>query len=163
MVRSMNHDPIIFAMANPIPEIIPQEAKEAGALEVGTGRSDFPNQINTVLAFSGIFRGVLDVHAKEINEEMKLAAVYEIAALISDEDLHADYVIPDPFDPRVAAQVAAAGLNHPVEMIPMLECRNITASSIFICKAYSVRSNSLIAPLMELIVKMLVFKWFSSN
>jgi malate dehydrogenase (oxaloacetate-decarboxylating) len=109
MVRSMNHDPIIFAMANPIPEIIPQEAKEAGALEVGTGRSDFPNQINTVLAFSGIFRGVLDVHAKEINEEMKLAAVYEIAALISDEDLHADYVIPDPFDPRVAAQVAAAG------------------------------------------------------
>jgi len=108
MVRSMNENPIIFAMANPIPEIMPQEAKEAGALVVGTGRSDFPNQVNNVLAFPGIFRGALDVHAKEINEEMKLAAVYAIAGLISDEDLHNDYVIPVPFDRRVAAHVAAA-------------------------------------------------------
>jgi malate dehydrogenase (oxaloacetate-decarboxylating) len=108
MVYSMNDDPIIFAMANPVPEIMPQEAKEAGALVVGTGRSDFPNQVNNVLAFPGIFRGALDVHAKEINEEMKIAAVYAIAGLISDEDLHADYVIPDPFDHRVAAYVAAA-------------------------------------------------------
>jgi malate dehydrogenase (oxaloacetate-decarboxylating) len=108
MVRSMNHDPIIFAMANPVPEIMPQEAKEAGALVVGTGRSDFPNQVNNVLAFPGIFRGALDVHAKEINEEMKLAAVYAIAGLIEEENLHTDYVIPDPFDCRVAAYVAAA-------------------------------------------------------
>ncbi|MCM3655242.1 NADP-dependent malic enzyme [Metabacillus litoralis] len=108
MVRSMNHDSIIFAMANPVPEIMPQEAKEAGALVVGTGRSDFPNQVNNVLAFPGIFRGALDVHAKEINEEMKLAAVYAIAGLIAEEDLHIDYVIPDPFDRRVAAYVAAA-------------------------------------------------------
>lgn len=108
MVRSMNHDPIIFAMANPVPEIMPQEAKEAGALVVGTGRSDFPNQVNNVLAFPGIFRGALDVHAKEINEEMKLAAVYAIAGLIAEEDLHTDYVIPDPFDRRVAAYVSAA-------------------------------------------------------
>lgn len=108
MVRSMNHEPIIFAMANPVPEIMPQDAKEAGALVVGTGRSDFPNQVNNVLAFPGIFRGALDVQAKEINEDMKLAAVHAIAGLISDEDLHADYVIPHPFDRRVAAHVAAA-------------------------------------------------------
>ncbi|MDQ0247723.1 malate dehydrogenase (oxaloacetate-decarboxylating) [Bacillus fengqiuensis] len=108
MVRSMNENPIIFAMANPVPEIMPEDAKEAGALVIGTGRSDFPNQVNNVLAFPGIFRGALDVHAKEINEEMKLAAVYAIAGLISNEDLHADYVIPDPFDRRVAAHVAAA-------------------------------------------------------
>lgn len=108
MVRSMNHDPIIFAMANPVPEIMPQEAIEAGALVVGTGRSDFPNQVNNVLAFPGIFRGALDVHAKEINDEMKLAAVYAIAGLIAEEDLHTDYVIPDPFDRRVAAYVSAA-------------------------------------------------------
>ncbi|WP_078409813.1 NAD(P)-dependent malic enzyme [Priestia abyssalis] len=108
MVRSMNHDPIIFAMANPTPEIMPQEAKEAGALVVGTGRSDFPNQVNNVLAFPGIFRGALDVRATEINEEMKLAAVHAIAELIADNELHADYVIPDPFDHRVAAYVAAA-------------------------------------------------------
>ncbi|MFL6559616.1 MAG: malic enzyme-like NAD(P)-binding protein, partial [Bacillus sp. (in: firmicutes)] len=98
----------IFAMANPVPEIMPDAAKEAGALVVGTGRSDFPNQVNNVLAFPGIFRGALDVRAKEINEEMKLAAVYAIACLISEVELHADYVIPDPFDPRVAAQVATA-------------------------------------------------------
>jgi malate dehydrogenase (oxaloacetate-decarboxylating) len=108
MVSSMHRDPIIFAMANPVPEIMPAEAKEAGALVVGTGRSDFPNQVNNVLAFPGIFRGALDVRAKEINEEMKLAAVYAIAGLIPTEELHADLVIPDPFDPRVAAQVASA-------------------------------------------------------
>lgn len=108
MVRSMNHHPIIFAMANPIPEIMPKDAKEAGALVIGTGRSDFPNQVNNVLAFPGIFRGALDIRAKEINEEMKLAAVHAIAGLISDEELHANYVIPDPFDRRVAAHVAAA-------------------------------------------------------
>ena len=108
MIRSMNADSIIFAMANPVPEIMPKEAIEAGAIVVGTGRSDFPNQVNNVLAFPGIFRGALDVQAKEINEEMKLAAVQAIAGLIADEELHADYVIPDPFDPRVAAHVAAA-------------------------------------------------------
>ncbi|USK68692.1 NAD(P)-dependent malic enzyme [Peribacillus asahii] len=108
MIKSMNDDPIIFAMANPVPEIMPEEAKEAGAFVIGTGRSDFPNQVNNVLAFPGIFRGALDVQAKEINEEMKLAAVYAIAGLISDHDLHAEYVIPNPFDPRVAAHVAEA-------------------------------------------------------
>jgi malate dehydrogenase (oxaloacetate-decarboxylating) len=115
MVRSMNSDPIIFAMANPIPEILPEAAKEAGALVIGTGRSDFPNQVNNVLAFPGIFRGALDVQAKEINEEMKLAAVHAIATLISDEELHADYVIPDPFDRRVAAYVAEAVANAAIE------------------------------------------------
>ncbi|MBI0579290.1 NAD-dependent malic enzyme [Neobacillus cucumis] len=115
MVRSMQRDPIIFAMANPVPEIMPDEAKEAGALVVGTGRSDFPNQVNNVLAFPGIFRGALDVRAKEINEEMKLAAIYAIADLISDIELHADYVIPDPFDPRVAAHVAAAVASSAIE------------------------------------------------
>jgi malate dehydrogenase (oxaloacetate-decarboxylating) len=108
MIHSMNQDPIIFALANPIPEIMPQEAKDAGAKVVGTGRSDFPNQVNNVLAFPGIFRGALDVHATEINEEMKLAAVYAIAELIQEHELHADYVIPDPFDRRIAAHVAAA-------------------------------------------------------
>jgi malate dehydrogenase (oxaloacetate-decarboxylating) len=115
MVVSMHRDPIIFAMANPVPEIMPDVAKEAGALVVGTGRSDFPNQVNNVLAFPGIFRGTLDVRAKEINEEMKLAAVYAIADLIPAEELHADHVIPDPFDPRVAAQVAAAVANAAME------------------------------------------------
>ncbi|WP_305475144.1 NADP-dependent malic enzyme [Bacillus sp. EB600] len=108
MVRSMNDDSIIFAMANPMPEIMPDDAKEAGALVIGTGRSDFPNQVNNVLAFPGIFRGALDVCAKEINEDMKLAAVYAIAGLITNEELQPDYVIPDPFDPRVAAHVAEA-------------------------------------------------------
>ena len=115
MVRSMNRDPIIFAMANPTPEIMPEVAKKAGALVVGTGRSDFPNQVNNVLAFPGIFRGALDVRAAEINEEMKLAAVNAIAGLISDQELHADYVIPDPFDRRVAAHVAAAVANAAIE------------------------------------------------
>lgn len=108
MVASMNPDAIIFAMANPVPEIMPDEAKEAGAKVIGTGRSDFPNQVNNVLAFPGIFRGALDVRATHINEEMKIAAVEAIAALISDEELNADYVIPGPFDPRVAPNVAAA-------------------------------------------------------
>lgn len=108
MVASMNVDPIIFAMANPDPEIMPDTAKAAGAKIVGTGRSDFPNQVNNVLAFPGIFRGALDVRATHINEEMKIAAVEAIAGLIKPDELHADYVIPAPFDPRVAPEVAAA-------------------------------------------------------
>ncbi|MDT8859411.1 NAD-dependent malic enzyme [Alkalihalobacillus sp. MEB130] len=108
MVESMNADPIIFAMANPVPEIMPEEAKKAGASVIGTGRSDFPNQVNNVLAFPGIFRGALDVRATHINEEMKVAAVYAIADLVSETDLSPDYVIPAPFDPRVAPAVAAA-------------------------------------------------------
>ncbi|NLV36489.1 MAG: NAD-dependent malic enzyme [Clostridiaceae bacterium] len=108
MVRSMAKDPIIFAMANPTPEIMPDDAKEVGAAVVGTGRSDFPNQINNVLAFPGIFRGTLDVRASDINDEMKIAAAKAIADLISDEELNADYVIPAPFDPRVADCVAKA-------------------------------------------------------
>jgi malate dehydrogenase (oxaloacetate-decarboxylating) len=108
MVQSMNDNAIIFAMANPIPEIMPDEAKAAGAAVVGTGRSDFPNQVNNVLAFPGIFRGALDVHATNINEEMKLAAAYAIADLIDENELNADYCIPSPFDPRVAPHVAAA-------------------------------------------------------
>ncbi len=115
MVRTMNPDSIIFAMANPVPEIMPQAARNAGALVVGTGRSDYPNQVNNVLAFPGIFRGALDVQAKEINEEMKLAAVYAIADLIDEDDLHAEYVIPNAFDPRVAAFVAAAVANAAME------------------------------------------------
>jgi malate dehydrogenase (oxaloacetate-decarboxylating) len=108
MVRSMNRDAIIFAMANPTPEIMPDDAKAAGAAVVGTGRSDFPNQVNNVLAFPGIFRGALDTRATNINEEMKLAAVYAIADLITPEELSADKVIPAPFDARVAPNVAAA-------------------------------------------------------
>lgn len=106
MVQSMNKDAIIFAMANPAPEIMPKEAKRAGASVVGTGRSDFPNQVNNVLAFPGIFRGALDVRAKAINEEMKIAAAYGIAGLIEEHELNPDYVIPAPFDPRVAPKVA---------------------------------------------------------
>jgi malate dehydrogenase (oxaloacetate-decarboxylating) len=108
MVESMNDDPIIFAMANPDPEITPDDAKEAGAKVIGTGRSDFPNQVNNVLAFPGIFRGALDVNATHINEDMKKAAVYAIAELITEDELNEDYVIPNPFDPRVAPEVAAA-------------------------------------------------------
>ena len=108
MVKSMAKDPIIFAMANPVPEIMPDEAKEAGAKVVGTGRSDFANQINNVLAFPGIFRGALDVRARDINDEMKIAAAKAIASLISDEELNPEYVIPAPFDPRVAKAVAQA-------------------------------------------------------
>ncbi len=108
MVKSMNRDAIIFAMANPVPEIMPSEAKEAGAAVIGTGRSDFPNQVNNVLAFPGIFRGALDTYATTINEEMKLAAVHAIANLVNEHELNPDFVIPAPFDPRVAPQVAAA-------------------------------------------------------
>jgi len=108
MVESMNEDPTIFAMANPNPEIMPDDAREAGAKVIGTGRSDFPNQINNVLAFPGIFRGALDVRATHINEDMKVAAVQAIAELVAEEDLNADYVIPAPFDPRVAPAVAAS-------------------------------------------------------
>jgi malate dehydrogenase (oxaloacetate-decarboxylating) len=108
MVEDMNDDPIIFAMANPVPEIMPEDAKAAGASVIGTGRSDFPNQVNNVLAFPGIFRGALDVRATHINEEMKVAAVYAIANLIDESDLTTDYVIPAPFDARVAPAVAAA-------------------------------------------------------
>lgn len=108
MVESMNKDSIIFAMANPDPEIEPDVAKAAGAKVVGTGRSDYPNQVNNVLAFPGIFRGALDVRATHINEKMKVAAVRAIAGLIKEDELHEDYVIPAPFDERVAPAVAAA-------------------------------------------------------
>lgn len=108
MVRRMNPDPIIFAMSNPIPEIFPEEAFSAGALIVGTGRSDFPNQINNVLAFPGIFRGALDARATDINEEMKIAAARAIAEVISVEELSKEYVIPAPFDERVRDAVADA-------------------------------------------------------
>jgi len=108
MIQTMNEDPIIFAMANPTPEIMPEEAKKAGAKVIGTGRSDFPNQVNNVLAFPGIFRGALDVRATHINEKMKVAAVEAIASLVSEDELSADYVIPAPFDARVAPEVAAA-------------------------------------------------------
>lgn len=106
MVKSMAKDAIIFACANPTPEIDPALAKEAGAAVIGTGRSDYPNQVNNVLAFPGIFRGALDVRASKINEEMKIAAANAIASLVSAEELSADYVIPSPFDPRVAPAVA---------------------------------------------------------
>ncbi|ADQ13669.1 NAD(P)-dependent malic enzyme [Halanaerobium hydrogeniformans] len=108
MVRTMADDPIIFAMANPEPEIWPEDALKAGAKIVGTGRSDYPNQVNNVLAFPGLFRGALDVRAKEINEEMKKAAAYALANLIDENELAPDYVIPKPFDPRVGPHVAAA-------------------------------------------------------
>ncbi len=108
MVKTMNPDPIIFAMSNPVPEIFPEEAFAAGALIVGTGRSDYPNQINNVLAFPGIFRGALDARASDINEEMKLAAAMAIADLIPAEERRPDYVIPAPFDPRVSSAVAEA-------------------------------------------------------
>lgn len=108
MIKSMAKDPIVLAMANPVPEIMPDLAKAAGAAVVGTGRSDFTNQINNVLAFPGIFRGALDVRASDINEEMKIAAAKALASLVSDEELSADYIIPKPFDPRVGKTVAAA-------------------------------------------------------
>ncbi|TGE36007.1 NAD-dependent malic enzyme [Desulfosporosinus fructosivorans] len=108
MVKSMAKDPIVFAQANPVPEIWPADAKEAGAAVIGTGRSDYPNQVNNVLAFPGIFRGTIDAGAKVINEEMKVAAAYAIANIVSDEELNADYVIPKAFDLRVGPAVAAA-------------------------------------------------------
>lgn len=108
MVKRMNRDAIIFACANPTPEIMPEEAKAAGARIVSTGRSDYPNQINNVLVFPGMFRGAFDVRASEINEEMKMAAAKALASLISDDELSEDYIIPKAFDPRVGASVAAA-------------------------------------------------------
>ena len=108
MVKSMADKPILFTMANPVPEIMPDAAKAAGAAVVGTGRSDFPNQINNVLAFPGIFRGTLDVRATDINDEMKIAAAYAIADLIEEKDLNADYIIPNPFDKRVVEAVSKA-------------------------------------------------------
>ena len=108
MVRTMAKDPIIFAMANPVPEIMPDEAKAAGAAVVGTGRSDFPNQINNALCFPGIFRGALDVRASRITENMKIAAAHAIASVIKDEELSADYIIPDAFNPAVTRAVAKA-------------------------------------------------------
>lgn len=108
MVRSMAKDPIIFACANPTPEIYPEEAKEAGAAVVSTGRSDYPNQVNNVLCFPGLFRGALDVRAADINDEMKIAAAYAIAGLVSDEELTANYILPAAFDPRVKEAVAQA-------------------------------------------------------
>lgn len=108
LVDCMNVDPIVFALANPIPEILPNKAKEYGVRVIATGRSDFANQVNNVLAFPGIFRGALDVRATDINDAMKLAATYAIASLITSADLHEDYVIPDPFDSRVVDAVAKA-------------------------------------------------------
>ena len=108
MVQTMAKDPIIFAMANPVPEIMPDEAAEAGVSIMGTGRSDFPNQINNVLAFPGIFKGALSVRASDINDEMKIAAAKAIAGLISEDELKPEYVIPDAFDKRVADAVARA-------------------------------------------------------
>lgn len=112
MVRSMNRDAILFAMANPTPEIMPDLAKAAGAKVVGTGRSDFPNQVNNVLVFPGIFKGALEGHAKAITEEMKLTAAEAIASLVSDEELDADHVLPEAFDPRVADVVSKAVMEH---------------------------------------------------
>lgn len=108
MVKSMAEKTILFTMANPIPEIMPDLSKKAGAAVVGTGRSDFPNQINNVLAFPGIFRGTLDVRARDINDEMKVAAAYAIAGLVDEKELSEDYIIPTPFDKRVAKAVADA-------------------------------------------------------
>ena len=108
MVKTMAKDPILFPMANPVPEIMPDLAMKVGAAVVGTGRSDFPNQINNVLAFPGIFRGALDVRAKDINDPMNAAAAHAIANLIDESELRADYIIPDPFDPRVKEAVSAA-------------------------------------------------------
>ncbi len=108
MIASMNEKSIVFAMANPIPEIMPEEAKKGGAFIIGTGRSDFPNQVNNVLAFPGIFRGALDVRASDINEEMKLAAAYAIAGTLTDDELSFDNIIPKAFDLRVGERVASA-------------------------------------------------------
>ena len=108
MVRTMAKEPMVFPMANPTPEIMPEDALEAGAAVVGCGRSDYPNQINNVLAFPGVFRGALDVRASDINEEMKIAAAYAIANVVSDEELNAQYIMPKAFDPRVRDAVAAA-------------------------------------------------------
>ena len=108
MVASMNKDAIVFACANPTPEIMPEEAKAGGARIVATGRSDYPNQVNNVLAFPGVFRGTFDVRASDINEAMKLAAAKALSDLVSDEELNEEYILPKAFDPRVGKAVAAA-------------------------------------------------------
>ncbi|MBR5010621.1 MAG: NAD-dependent malic enzyme, partial [Clostridia bacterium] len=105
-ISTMNPNAIVFALANPTPEIMPEEAKNGGAAVIATGRSDYPNQINNVLAFPGIFKGALEARAKDITEEMKLAASRAIAALVSESELCAEKIMPDPFDPRVAEEVA---------------------------------------------------------
>ena len=115
LVQTMNEKAIVFAMANPIPEIFPEDALEAGATVVGTGRSDYANQVNNVLAFPGIFRGALDVRATDITEEMKLAAAYGIANIITDEERNANYVIPNPLDKRVVPSVAEAVAKAPID------------------------------------------------
>ncbi len=115
MVRSMAKDPVVFACANPTPEIFPDEAKAAGAAVVSTGRSDYPNQVNNVLCFPGIFRGALDVRASDINDEMKIASARALAALISDDELSADNILPKAFDPRVKDAVAAAAAKAAIE------------------------------------------------
>ena len=108
MVKTMNRDAIVFACANPTPEIFPDDAKAGGAAVIATGRSDYPNQINNVLAFPGVFRGTFDVRASDINEEMKMAAAHALAGMISSEELSADYIIPKAFDTRVGPTVAQA-------------------------------------------------------
>ncbi|MBR4026334.1 MAG: NAD-dependent malic enzyme, partial [Lachnospiraceae bacterium] len=112
MAASMNQDAILFAMANPVPEIMPDAAKAAGVRIVGTGRSDFPNQINNVIAFPGIFKGALEGRASQITEEMKLAAAKALANLVSDEELNEDFIMPEAFDPRVAEVVSQAVKAH---------------------------------------------------
>ena len=108
----MNKDSILFAMANPVPEIMPDVAKASGARVVGTGRSDFPNQVNNVIAFPGIFKGALEGHATQITEEMKLAAAEALAALVPDDKLNDDFIMPEAFDPRVAEVVSQAVKSH---------------------------------------------------
>ncbi len=129
MVKMMNKDAIILAMANPNPEILPDKAKAAGARVVATGRSDFPNQVNNLLAFPGIFRGALDVRATDINEQMKIAAAYAIASLISDDELNEEYVITNPFDERVAPTVAAAVAKAAIES-GVAQNKNITPEQV---------------------------------
>jgi malate dehydrogenase (oxaloacetate-decarboxylating) len=140
MVRAMRQNPIIFACSNPVPEIWPDEAKAAGAAVVGTGRSDYPNQLNNVLAFPGVFRGALDVRASAINEAMKRAAAAAIAGLVAPEELRPDYIIPGPFDrrvaPAVARAVAAAAIETGVARAPQdpdavaERCRRLVAAQL---------------------------------
>jgi malate dehydrogenase (oxaloacetate-decarboxylating) len=115
MIEGMANDPIVFAMANPIPEIMPDAAKEGGAKIVGTGRSDFPNQINNVLGFPGIFRGALNVRAREINETMKIGAADALAGIIPDDELSEEHIIPSPFDERVVPAIASAVADAAIE------------------------------------------------
>ena len=119
MVQSMNSDAILFAMANPVPEIMPDVAKAAGARVVGTGRSDFPNQVNNVVAFPGIFKGALDGRATDITEEMKLAAALALAGLVSDEELNDEHILPEAFDPRAGASGGGrcSQITHPLDLV----------------------------------------------